>query len=744
MRSVGVRCAVLVAVALSGSPAVAQGRKADYERMQRLSLEAPRSVFKTGVRANWDAAENRFWYRNDLAEGRREFVVVEAIAGRRSLLDHEQIATVLSRESGTEVAAERLPIERLEWTADGELQFAWQHRLWTMTAAGGDLRSVPEPPPAPALPEPLERERRGRNRGLTSPDGRWSVSVRDGQLVLRNRVSEHERVLTSETPSQRFYEPRGHWSPDSQFFIAWRTEPGERRQVQFVESSPKDQLQPKLHTFEYAKPGDRLPITKPVLIEPALGTITPVPDTQFFNPWDITDEAWSADSRKFSFVYNQRGHQVLSVVEYDPIANSVRTVIEETSATFIDYANKKYFQRLPATNEAIWMSERDGWNHLYLYDWSNGKVKNQITVGKWVVRGVERVDDAKRQIWFRSGGINSLEDPYHMMLCRVKFDGSGLTRLTPGDGTHRWEFSPDQQFLIDTWSQVDTPPVTVLRDASDGRQLCELEHADVSALQSLGWKAPERFFEFGRDGQTRIYGNIYRPSNFDPTKKYPVIEQIYAGPHSAYVPKEFRPWHGAQDIAELGFITVQIDGMGTSHRSKAFHDVAARNLGDAGFPDRISWLKAAAAEHPELDLTRVGIYGGSAGGQNALRGLLMHGDFYKAGVADCGCHDNRMDKVWWNELWMGWPVGPHYAEQSNVTQAHRLTGKLLLIVGEVDRNVDPASTMQVVDALVRANKDFDLLVMPGVGHGSAETPYGKRRRQDFFVRHLLGVEPRSE
>ena len=235
---------------------------------------------------------------------------------------------------------------------------------------------------------------------------------------------------------------------------------------------------------------------------------------------------------------------------------------------------------------------------------------------------------------------------------------------------------------------------------------------------------------------------IYRPSNHDPSESYPVVEQIYAGPHGAHVPKSFRAWRKPQFLAELGFIVVQIDGMGTNWRSKAFHDVAWKNLGDAGFPDRIAWLRAAAAEDPSMDLSRVGIYGGSAGGQNALRGLLMHPEFYKVGVADCGCHDNRMDKIWWNELWMSWPIGPHYEEQSNVTQAHRLEGKLLLIVGEVDTNVDPASTMQVVDALIKADKDFDLLVMPGVGHGAAGTPYGTRRQRDFFIRHLLQVEPR--
>jgi len=284
------------------------------------------------------------------------------------------------------------------------------------------------------------------------------------------------------------------------------------------------------------------------------------------------------------------------------------------------------------------------------------------------------------------------------------------------------------------------PPVHELRQTLDGKLICELERADASVLLETGYKMPEPFVAKGRDGKTDIWGVIFRPMNLDEAMKYPVIERIYAGPHGSFVPKTWRDFYSAQSLAELGFIVVQIDGMGTSNRSKAFHDVCWKNLGDSGFPDRILWLKAAAKRYPYMDITRVGIFGHSAGGQSATRALLAHPDFYKVAVSSCGCHDNRMDKIWWNEQWMGYPVGPHYTEQSNVTNAHKLRGKLLLIVGEMDRNVDPSSTMQVVDALIKANKDFDLLVLPGQGHSEGGA-YGIRRRRDFFVRHLLGVEP---
>jgi dipeptidyl-peptidase 4 len=600
----------------------------------------------------------------------------------------------------------------------------------------------------PARAERTERTERDRPAVRTgddqSPDGRWQAFYRDHNVWIRVRADGEEFRLSSGGSAEDAYRGRFHWSPDSQRLVVVRTRAADERKVYYIESAPRDQVQPKLHSYDYLKPGDRVAVDRPQLFAPETRQQVPVSESLFENPWNIRDIRWSPDSSCFTFLVNQRGHQVLRIVAVDAESGDTRSIVEERSETFVDYSGKLFVQYLDATGEILWMSERDGWNHLVLIDAVAGQVKQQITQGPWVVRNVERVDAENRQIWFAAGGVRPEQDPYFLHYGRVDFDGSNLVWLTEGNGTHSIQFSPDRRWLIDTWSRVDSPPVTELRSADDGRLVCVLEQADWSSLLEAGWQAPEPFVAKGRDGATDIYGVIFRPTNFDADCKYPVIEDIYAGPQSAFVPKRFSAFHRQQGLAELGFIVVKIDGMGTSHRSKAFHDVCWQNLGDAGFADRIRWIRAAAAEYPSLDLERVGIFGGSAGGQNALRGLLAHGDFYHVGVADCGCHDNRMDKIWWNEQWMGWPVGPHYAESSNVTHAHRLTGKLLLIVGEADRNVDPASTMQVVDALIRADKDFDLLVMPGVGHGAAETAYGNRRRQDFFVRHLLGVEPRRE
>ena len=509
--------------------------------------------------------------------------------------------------------------------------------------------------------------------------------------------------------------------------------------INYVESSPDDQLQPKLHTYEYLKPGDALNQKYPQLFDIVNRKHIEVEMTTIPNQYNVGNFEWRKDSKAISFEYNKRGHQVYQVIEIDAETGEQTVLINESSNTFIDYSGKRYRRDLEESNEIIWASERDGWNHLYLYDRASGEVINQITKGDWVVRDVEKVDAKNRQIIFRASGLEE-GDPYFIHYYRINFDGTGMRRLTDGYGTHQADFSPCGRFLVDTWSTVDTPPVSVLRRAATGAEVMKLEEGDISRLKEAGWLAPEVFTSKGRDGVTDIWGVILRPTNFDPSKKYPVIEYIYAGPHSSFVPKSFRPYYGMNQLAELGFIVVQIDGMGTSNRGKKFHDVAWKNIKDAGFPDRIIWIKEAAAKYDYMDISRVGIYGTSAGGQNSTGALLFHPEFYKVGVSSCGCHDNRMDKIWWNEQWMGWPVGPEYAESSNIDNAHRLEGKLLLINGEMDFNVDPASTVQLVNALIKAGKNFDYLFVPGMGHSSGGD-YGEHKRRDFFVKHLLGVEP---
>jgi dipeptidyl aminopeptidase/acylaminoacyl peptidase len=739
----------------------AVGVKAEAERLPIDSIDVveqgDRVSFTAGGKS-WSVDLKTYEIKPSSAESGAKAREARPDSGRRASRNGgaETNLTFVNRTGATvslfwlDAAGEKQPYGSLQ---DGETreQHTFAGHMWLVAGADGRTLAVYEATEtpatailsrqaAPARDAPVRPERPTASP-FVSPDRRWRIVFREHNAHLHDNRTGESAPLTTDGTAADAYGGRPAWSPDSRRVAILKTIPAQEHKVHIVESSPRDQLQPRLRTIDYLKPGDRIAHPRPYLVDVGARTVKAVPDALFPTPWSLTDFEWDRDSRRFTFLYNQRGHQVMRLVEVDAETGAARAAIDEQAKTFIDYTNKVYLRRLPGGREALWMSERDGWNHLYLYDLAAGAIKNQVTKGPWLVRAVERVDEEKRQVWFRAMGIRPGQDPYYEHYCRVNFDGSGLTVLTEGDGTHRVQFSPDGRYIVDTWSRVDLPPVTEVRHASDGAKMLELERADASALLAAGIRLPERFTAKGRDGTTDIHGVIIRPTNFDPAKKYPVIENIYAGPQGFFTPKAFSPLTGMHALAELGFIVVQMDGMGTNWRSKAFHDVAWKNLGDAGFPDRIVWIKAAAAKVPQMDLTRVGIYGGSAGGQNALGGMLQHGDFYKAAVSDCGCHDNRMDKIWWNEQWMGWPVGPHYDAQSNVTMAPRLKGKLLLMVGEVDTNVDPASTMQVVNALIRADKDFDLLVAPNVGHGVAGTPYGRRRLRDFFVKHLLGVTP---
>jgi len=580
-------------------------------------------------------------------------------------------------------------------------------------------------------------------------DGNYEAFVQNFNVFLKPKGDKPAYPISFDGSEGNYYSLRSFaWSPDSKKLVAYHTRPGYDREVMYIESSPADQIQPKHSTIHYAKPGDTLDIAYPVLFDAASGKAIEIDHTLFPNPYDITPPVWWKDSRAFTFEYNQRGHQAYTVIEVDAQTGTTRPLIAEQTKTFFYYsdlgpglsAGRKYRHDLNDGREIIWASERDGWEHLYLYDGVTGKVKNQITKGDWLVRNVEYVDDAKRQIYFDTGGIVPGQDPYFTQLYRINFDGTGLTKLSDADGMHTVSFSHDHKFYVDTWQRVDLAPEAQLRRTSDQAVVLDLDKGDMTALRAAGFKAPEVFVAKGRDGKTDIWGTITRPLNFDPAKKYPVIENIYAGPQGSFVPKTFSAVAPDQALAELGFIVVHIDGMGTSNRSKAFHDVAYKDLGDAGFPDRILWHKAVAAKYPYYDISRVGIFGTSAGGQSSLGGVLFHPEFYKVVVTNSGCHDNRMDKMWWNEQWMGWPLGPQYAASSNVDNAYRLQGKALIIIGEMDTNVDPASSLQVVNALVKAHKHFDMLYIPGQNHGVAVLG-DEHYRDDYFVHNLLGVEP---
>jgi len=751
-RSVGFF--ILMAASFVASAAQAQGTLADYQRALGLREKYEALAPNLPGPVSWIEKTPRFWFRNSVKDG-NEFVVYDAeTLARRPAFDHAKIAAALSTATGQEVKPFRLPFNGITFVdSEQAIEFNIAGDRWRCEVASSACRKLPPrgarrggfgtPPPACVPVSAADAARK-------SPDGKWEALIVNYNVAVRETGKDKNTLLSSDGSEGNCYQINSLvWSPDSAKLAAYRAKPGYRRMVTYVESSPEDQLQPKTSSRFYAKPGDVLDLEQPVIFHVAAREQVPIPNTLFPNPYDLSPLVWRKDSRAITFEYNQRGHQVYRVIEASAATGQARAVVSEEPETFFYYnladgsltgSGKRFRFDIADGKEVIWMSERDGWNHLYLLDGETGAVKNQITRGDWVVRGVAKVDADQRQIWFSAGGMRPNVDPYFADYYRINFDGTGLTRLTEADANHLAAFSPDMKYYVDTYSRVDLAPVMELHRVSDNARIAEVQHADSAALLAAGWKPPEVFSAVGRDGQTPIWGVIFRPSNFNPAKKYPVIENIYAGPHGSFVPKSFIAYSQMQAQAELGFIVVQIDGMGTSNRSKAFHDVAWKNLGDAGFPDRILWHKAAAAKYSWYDATRVGLYGTSAGGQSSLGGLLFHPEFYKAAVSAAGCHDNRMDKIWWNEQWMGWPIGPEYSASSNVDNAGKLQGHLLLVVGEMDTNVDPSSTMQVVNQLYKHNKDFELLYVPGMGH-SAGGAYGEHKRFDFFVRHLLGVSP---
>lgn len=571
-----------------------------------------------------------------------------------------------------------------------------------------------------------------------SPDGKSQVYLKDNNLWVK--LNGEERALTTNGDSTYYYSAWGSFSADGRYYATVRIKPAPKHYVYYVESSPKDRWEPVLHKQEYAKPGDSLNYRVPVIVEMATGRVIEPSTALFKSQYQVTAPRWDADNEHVTFEFNERGHKTYRVLELSAKTGLVRTLIEEKNDKYINYNRQRRID-LQDGKRIVWTSERDGRNHIYLYDRQKGQLIRQVTKGEYYVRGIQHVDEKAGIIYFSACGMNKSEDPYLIHYYKIGLNGKGLVCLTPEEGNHSVTYTEDMVYLIDTYSTVTTPPVTVLRSGKDGKILRTLETADITALEAVGWKAPEVFVAKGRDGKTDMWGLIQRPSNFDPNKKYPIIEYIYSGPGDQYVPKSFTPWlYYLQNMAELGFIVVQVDAMTTSYRTREFEEVCYKNLKDAGLPDRIAWIKAAAEKYPYMDIDRVGIYGCSAGGQNALAAVLWHGDFYKAAYAACGCHDNRMDKIWWNEQWMSYPIDSSYVECSNVENAYRLERPLMLVVGELDDNVDPASTMQVVNALEKAGKDFELVVIPGAHHTMGES-YGDHKRYDFFVRHLLGVDP---
>jgi dipeptidyl aminopeptidase/acylaminoacyl peptidase len=752
-------------------------------------------LFLAQVKPQWLEGGRLFWYRR-ASRGGIEYVLVDCDSGqRRPAFDHAALAAVLDAmerggigsggNAAVRVAPQRLPIELLHVEPDGMLRFAWKSGHWTWRP--GDAAAL-----AAAMP--------AANESL-SPDGRWAVSVREHDLHLRDTRSGETRRLTHDGQPHHAYgvmagaclsavrdrllerapgegrPPVVAWAPDSSRLATWRVDEREVRELQVQQSvPPAGSARPVWHRYRMPLVGDEvLPEARLVIVDLPAATVRPVqapPLTRFtFDPFATRLAWWSADGARLHALHTPRGGRRVSLHCIDAASGAGEEVIAEDSETpvfphHVPLANTNVHELAGAQGEAprwIWFSQRSGWGHLELHGGAPGSEPLPLTNGAWTVRDVLHVDAQAGWIYFTACGREAGRDPYLRHGYRVRTDASALQLLTPEDGDHEIVFAPDGRHFVDTFSRIDQPPVSVLRRA-DGEQVALLETADIDALTRLGAPLPQRVVVKARDGVTDLHGCLFVPSDFDPARRYPLVDSIYPGPQMIRAPKAFaggeasRLYWQDQALAELGFVVLTLDGFGTPFRSKAFVDRAAgRDFGEAGgLADHVAAIGQLAERHPWIDAQRVGITGHSGGGYAAARALMLFPEVFKVGVASAGNHDQRGYDAGWGEFWVGVPEGDNYEAQDNMRLAERLRGKLLLMHGEMDDNVHVGLTMRLVDALIAANRDFDLLLVPFTDHAFFDLrwgrdaaqrlplpvhPYALRRRWDYLVTHLLATPP---
>ncbi|HEV2351575.1 MAG TPA: DPP IV N-terminal domain-containing protein [Terriglobia bacterium] len=730
-------------------PVFGQGTQADYERAVKfLPSNVRHLVAEADVTPHWIGNSSRFWYRQEGPQGKEFFLVDPAAKTRQPAFDHARLAAALPRTADHAYTPDHLPFNSFEFTEDGaSIQFRIGDAAWVCNLSNYQCHQD-------AAAEAQRWE-------AVSPDHQWAAYISDYNLWVRNLSTGEAVELTHDgarhwdyatpLPSSRAMVEQGtenvreraavFWAPDSSKLVTYRIDSrfvGRFTTLQFV---PPGQLRPKAYTYAYPLPGEILSQAEPLIFDiPSGKRIEVLTEPLALEFQGGPDFEWFKDSKRIYYLFRSRGERSAELREVDPETGKERVVVHEESTTYVDPGENR-IKMAGDGEEILWTSERDGWNHIFRYDGRTGRLENQVTQGHWVVRGIPYVDEKAHRVYFLACGRETGEDPYLTHLYKVNFDGSGLKLLTPENANHTVSFSPDGAYYVDTYSRVDLPGQSVLHRTADGSVVQVLEKADASALLATGWKFPQPFQGKAADGHTDIYGLIWRPSNFDPAKKYPVIEQIYTGPQSFFVPKSFSAYRfPEQSVAELGFMVVMVDGRGTTGRSRPFHEYSYRNLGGV-FDDHVALIKQMGAKYPQMDLTRVGIYGTSAGGYGSAHAMLVHPEFYKVCVSISGDHDARLDKAWWNELYQGYPIGKDYVDQSNVTLAGHLEGRLLLVHGDVDENVNPVETMRFADALMKANKNFDMLFVPNMYHGEGRNTYLIRRRWDYFVQYLLGVTP---
>ncbi|MCA1584842.1 MAG: S9 family peptidase [Acidobacteria bacterium] len=736
----------------------------DYARAERwLGYRTNPLIFRHHVRPTW-VDDDRFWYRNAVPGGSEFMLVDPAAALREPAFDHARVAGALDASGGGHYTALSLPFTEIDLTRDGMfVDFTIGERRWRCERTGASCSAIGKAPPHAASAGPGGPAR----EAVLSPDGARAAFIRDYNLWVREVGTGQETALTTDGVKDFGYAtndagwvqsvtPVVVWSPDSKKIATFQHDArgvGEMYYVNTVVGHPT------LTVRKYPLPGDEKIFTiDRVVIDVAERRVTRFkmpPDPHRSSLCDHVvcggtwaDVQWSADGKEVAFLSTSRDHKREDLRIADADTGAIRHVMAERVESFFESGQGRVNWRyLPGSKEVLWFSKRDDWGHLYLYDAGTGAQKNRITADPGNVAQVLRVDEEARHVYFVGVGKESGRDPYYRHFYRIGLDGKGLTLLTPENADHTIDMSPSGRYIVDSYSTPQTPPVAVLRNGN-GDIVMPLETADAAKLIEAGWKPPMPISVKARDGVTDLYGLLFRPTNFDPSSRYPIINNIYPGPQAGSVGgRSFSAARGdAQAIAELGFVVVQIDGMGTPWRSRTFHERWYGDMGDNTLPDQVAGMKELARRFSWIDLDRAGIYGHSGGGTATAAAMFRHPDFFKVGVSQAGNHDNRVYEDDWAEKWQGLLVKKadgtsNYDDQANQNHAKHLKGKLLLAHGTLDTNVPPYSTLLVVDELIRHNKDFDLLLLPNRGHGFGSEPYMMRRRWDYFVRHLMGAEP---
>jgi dipeptidyl aminopeptidase/acylaminoacyl peptidase len=770
-----------------------QGRAmtaADYARAQRAQGGAGAAAASVGgtAQATW-LPDDRFWYATSSGDGSQYWLVNPARKSRAPAFNHAKVVMALAAAGGGKVEATKLSFTGVEFSSDARtVTFNDGGRRWSCDVAGNKCANIGEATAGGGAGGRGGRGFGGRGgfgggrggfggRGGTSSDGHpinmapgttHGVFIRDFNLWLVDTATKRETQLTTDGVTDFGYATSnagwttsdaafGVWSPDGNLFATnQQDERGDGKM--YIVTTPLQGGHPELRAWNYPLPGDSIITTiQRVIIDVNAKRVVRLqmpPDQHRGTQTDnirTQDLIWSPDNTQLAFISTSRDHKRETVRVADARTGAVRTVFEETSPT--QYETYVNWQILWPTNEVIWYSQRDNIGRLYLYDLQTGKLKNQITQGTGNVVGITDLDPKTRTLWYTALGGEAGQNPYFRHLYRVNLDGTRHASLTPGDGDHTAQVSADKKYIVDTYSQTNVAPVTEVRDGTDGHLIMPLEKGDLTALLATGWHPVMPIRMKARDGKTDIYGLMYTPSHLDSTRKYPIINHIYPGPQTGSTSGGwgFRTSGGEpQGLAELGFVVVEIDGMGTPGRNKDFMDAYYGRMGDNTLPDQVAGMKELAQRYSWIDINRAGIYGHSGGGFATADAMFRYPDFFKAGISESGNHDNREYEDDWGERYQGLlvknPDGTdNYTAEANQNYARNLKGHLLLAHGTMDNNVPPYNTLAVVDALIKANKDFDLLLIPNVAHGyGAASQYMQRRRWDYFVKWLLGMEPPAE